>query len=80
MYVCSLSPREVSMSTLEGLCTQKFSASVLTLLTSSLCQRTPHIIPRMTLFFKQGTPEVLFSPWILVTVEETEAQEGEENS
>ena len=31
------------MSTLQGLCTRKFSSSVLTLLTSSLCQSTCHI-------------------------------------
>lgn len=26
VYICDLNPREVSMSTLQGLCTQKFSA------------------------------------------------------
>ena len=43
VYVCSHSPCKVSMSTLQGLCPQKFSSSVLTLLTSSLCQSTCHM-------------------------------------
>lgn len=41
VYVCRLSPRKVSMSTLQGLCTHRFSASVLILLTASSCQRAP---------------------------------------
>lgn len=42
VYVCSLNPRKVSMSTLQGLCTQKLSAPVLILLTASPRQRAPH--------------------------------------
>lgn len=46
VYVCSLNPCKVSMSTLQGLCTQKLSSTVLTLLPSSLCQSMHHdIIP-----------------------------------
>lgn len=58
--VCVCSLGEVSMSTGRGLCAQECGASVLIVLTSSLCRRTPHLIPRGILFFKRGTQRYYF--------------------
>lgn len=81
VYVCSLNPCKVSMSTLQGLCTQKLRSTVLTLLTSYLCQSMHHDIIQCVCVsvcvYVCLCMSVCLS-WILVTIEETKAQRSEE--